>query len=351
MMKNDLKGLIIPDLFEHLAADVQHKLDQKTKPVGSLGMMERLAKRMALIQGTLEPQLSKPVMLTVASDHHICEEGVSPCPVEITWQQCLNFMQGGGGIGLFCHEFGFDHYVVDAGVDYDFPAHDRLIEAKVRKGTRNFRHEPAMTMEECLLAIENGRRIVAGFHQQGSNVVGFGEMGIGNTSPASALLSVFGGLSPEVTVGPGSGLSREGINHKMAVIKQAIATHGVSDDPLVNLANFGGLEIATICGGMIEAALRRMVILTDGFITTSAVLAAEAICPGVKDYVFFSHQSMEQGHRLMIDLLGGEPILHLDFRLGEGTGAAAAYPILKCSVAILNKMTSFEEAGVFNTAN
>ncbi len=350
-MKNDLKGLKIPDLFEHLAVDVQHKLDQKTKPVGSLGMMERLAKRMALIQGTLLPQLSKPVMLTVASDHQICEEGVSPCPVEITWQQCLNFMNGGGGIGLFCQEFGFDHYVVDAGVDYDFPPHDRLIEAKVRKGTRNFLHEPAMTMEECLQAIENGRRIVAGFHQQGSNVVGFGEMGIGNTSPASALLSVFGGLSPDVTVGPGSGLSHEGVNHKMAVIQQAIAKHGVSDDPLVNLVNFGGLEIATICGGMIEAALRRMVILTDGFITTSAVLAAEAICPGVKDYVFFSHQSMEQGHRLMIDLLGGEPILHLDFRLGEGTGAAAAYPILKCSVAILNKMTSFEEAGVFNTAN
>lgn len=350
-MNNDLKGLKIPDLFEHLAADVQHKLDQKTKPVGSLGLMERIAKRLSLIQGTLEPQLNKPVMLTVASDHHICEEGVSPCPVEITWQQCLNFLNGGGGIGLFCQEFGFDHYVVDAGVDYDFPPHDRLIEAKVRKGTRNFLHEPAMTIVECLQAIENGRRIVAGFHQQGSNVVGFGEMGIGNTSPASALLSVFGGLSPEVTVGPGSGLCREGVNHKMAVIQQAIAKHGVSEDPLVNLANFGGLEIATICGGMIEAALRRMVILTDGFITTSAVLAAEAICPGVKDYVFFSHQSMEQGHCLMIDLLGGEPILHLDFRLGEGTGAAAAYPILKCSVAILNKMTSFEEAGVFNTAN
>ncbi len=350
-MINNSDGLKIPDLFNNMAADIQHKLDQKTKPVGSLGMMERIAKRVALIQGTLNPHLSKPVMLTVASDHHICREGVSPCPVEITWQQCLNFANGGGGIGLFCHEFGFDHYVVDAGVDHDFAPHHRLIDAKVRRGSRNFLHEPAMTMDECRQAIENGRNIVARFHQQGTNVVGFGEMGIGNTSPASALLSVYGGLTPEETVGPGSGLNSDGIVHKTNVIKKAIEKHGISNDAMENLARFGGLEIATICGGMIEAALRRMIVLTDGFITTSALLAAEAICPGVKNYVFFSHQSMEQGHLLMINLLGGEPILHLDFRLGEGTGAAAAFPIIKCSVAMLNRMTSFEEAGVFNTAN
>ncbi len=346
-----MEEIHIPPLCEEISAEVQHKLDQKTKPVGSLGLMERIAKRIALIQGTLTPQLSKPVMLTVASDHHICQEGVSPCPVEITWQQCLNFIKGGGGIGLFCKEFGFDHYVVDAGVDYDFAVYERLIDAKVRKGSRNFLHEPSMTMDECMQAIENGRSIVARFHCQGTNVVGFGEMGIGNTSPASALLSVYGSLSPEITVGSGSGLNKQGIDHKMNVIKNAIEKHGVSQDAFINLSRFGGLEIATICGGMIEAARRRMVILTDGFITTSAVLAAEAICPGVKNYVFFSHQSMEPGHRLMIELLEGEPILHLDLRLGEGTGAAAAYPIIKCSVAMLNEMTSFDEAGVFNTAN
>lgn len=341
----------IPPLSSHLEDTVTHKLNQKTKPVGSLGLMERIARRIALMQGTLTPMLSNPVMLTVASDHKICDEGVSPCPVEITWQQCLNFMNGGGGIGLFCNEFGFDHYVVDAGVDYDFKPHARLIDAKVRRGSRNFLHEPAMTGDECMAAIENGRSIVAGFHSKGCNVIGFGEMGIGNTSPASALLSVFTGLSLEKAVGPGSGLSADGVNHKLDVIRRAIEKYGVSEDAFTNLARFGGLEIATICGGMIEAAMRRMIILTDGFITTAAVMVADALCPGVKDYVIYSHQSMEQGHRYMIECLGGEPVLHLDFRLGEGTGAAAAYPIVKCSVAILNKMTSFDEVGVFNTAN
>ncbi len=351
IVMNQLINIAIPGLHSDLDAEIQYKLDQKTKPVGSLGMMERIAKRVALIQGTLNPVLNKPVMLTVASDHRICEEGVSPCPVEITWQQCLNFMNGGGGIGLFCSEFGFDHYVVDAGVDYDFKPHPHLIDAKVRKGTRNFLHEPAMTTDECLAAIENGRRIVARFNDEGRNVICFGEMGIGNTSPASALLSVYTGLSLDKAVGPGSGLNADGVNHKLDVIRRAIEKHGISDDALTNLARFGGLEIATICGGMIEAAIRRMLIITDGFITTAALLAAEAICPGVKDYVIFSHQSEEQGHRHMIEYLGGEPVLQLGFRLGEGTGAAAAYPIIKGSVAILNKMTSFDESGVFNTAN
>lgn len=345
-----LKDIVIPPLSFELDGDITYKLNQKTKPVGSLGLVERLARRVALIQGSLTPSLNYPVMLTVASDHKICDEGVSPCPTEITWQQCLNFMNGGGGIGLFCSEFGFDHYVVDAGVDYDFSPNPRLIDAKVRRGTRNFLHQPAMTDSECMTAINNGRRIVAEFHAKGCNIIGFGEMGIGNTSPASALLSVYTGLPLEKAVGPGSGLSAQGVNHKLDVIKRAIDKHGISDDGFTNLARFGGLEIATICGGMIEAASRRMVVLTDGFITTAAVLAADAIVPGVKDYVIFSHQSMEQGHRYMIEFLGGEPVLHLDFRLGEGTGAAAAYPIVKCAVAVLNKMTSFDETGVFNTA-
>lgn len=346
-----LESLHIPELHHHLSDDLQYKLDQKAKPIGSLGQMERIAKQIGLIQGTLTPELRQPVMLTVASDHDICDEGVSPCPIEITWQQCLNFLNGGGGIGLFSQEYGFDLYVVDAGVKYDFPNHPRLIDAKVRKGSRNFLHEPAMTREECLQAIANGRKAVARFAEAGSNVVGFGEMGIGNTSPASALLAVLANFSVIETVGPGSGLSPEGVSHKAHVIHEAIRKHGISKDPVENLARYGGLEIATIAGGMLEAASRRMVVITDGFITTSALLAAHAINPRVVDYTFFAHQSEEQGHKKMVDFMGGEPILDLGFRLGEGTGAAVAYSIIKGSVALINKMTSFDEAAVFNTAN
>jgi nicotinate-nucleotide--dimethylbenzimidazole phosphoribosyltransferase len=344
-------NISIPSLHNELAEAVQYKIDQKTKPLGSLGKMERIARQIALIQGSLTPKLSKPVMLTVASDHHICHEGVSSCPVEITWQQCLNFLKGGGGIGLFCQIYGFDLHVVDAGVDYDFPSYPKLIDAKVRKSSRNFLHEPAMTMEECLMAIENGRQIARRFAAEGTNVLGFGEMGIGNTSPASALLSVFSGLDVKTCVGPGAGLSPEGISHKINVIESAIQKHGISNNPVENLARFGGLEIATIAGAMLEAAAQRMVVITDGFITTSALLVARAINPYVMDYVLFSHQSHEQGHKRMIDFLGGEPIMHLDFRLGEGTGAAVSYAVIQGAVAMLNHMTSFDESGVFNTAN
>ncbi|MCU4154636.1 nicotinate-nucleotide--dimethylbenzimidazole phosphoribosyltransferase [Carboxylicivirga sp. A043] len=346
-----LDNLTIKPLYLELEKDIQYKIDQKAKPVGSLGQMEAMAKQVALIQGTLTPELRKPVMLTVASDHNICEEGVSPCPVEITWQQCLNFLNGGGGIGLFSRVYGFDLRVVDAGVNFDFKPHPKLINAKVRKGTRNFLKEPAMTIAECMQALSNGREIVANIAEEGSNVVAFGEMGIGNTSPASALLSVYTGMDIEQAVGPGSGLTPEGVLNKAQVLKNAIAKHGVSDDAIMNLARFGGLEIATIAGAMLEAASRRMLIITDGFITTSALLAAHAIDPLVVDYAFFSHQSKEQGHKKMVDYLGGEPILDLGFRLGEGTGSAVAYSVIKGAVAMLNEMTSFDEAAIYNTAN
>ncbi|MCG8580809.1 MAG: nicotinate-nucleotide--dimethylbenzimidazole phosphoribosyltransferase [Bacteroidales bacterium] len=346
-----LDNLNIAPLHNEMAEELQYKIDQKAKPVGSLGQMEAMAKQIGLIQGSLTPKLNKPVMLTIASDHKICEEGVSPCPVEITWQQCLNFLDGGGGIGLFSQVYGFDLRVVDAGVDFDFKPHPKLINAKVRKGTRNFLKEPAMTIDECLKALNNGRKIIAQIADEGTNVVGFGEMGIGNTSPASALLSVYTGLDIEAAVGPGSGLTPDGVLNKTQVLKNAIARHGISDDPIVNLARFGGLEVATIAGAMLEAASRRMVIITDGFITTSALLAAHAINPLVVDYAFFSHQSKEQGHKKMVDFMGGEPILDLGFRLGEGTGSAVAYSVIQGAVAMLNKMTSFDEAAIYNTAN
>ncbi len=346
---NSLKDLKIESTKNiELEKTLQYNIDQKTKPVGSLGRLEEIAKQIGLIQQTTQPALVNPVMLTIAADHGITEEGVSPVPTEITWQQVLNFINGGGGIGLLCKQYGFDLYVVDAGVNYDFNPHPKLIDKKVRKGSRNFLHEPAMTVEECDAAIKNGRDVVREFAKKGTNVIGFGEMGIGNTSPATILLSIFGNNSIKECTGPGCGLNDIGVKNKAQVLQQAVDNHGIPATPEEILATYGGLEIATIAGGMLEAAQRRMLIIVDGFITTSAFLAAYEINPNIKDYAIFSHQSGEQGHLKMLEHVGGKALLNLDLRLGEGTGSAIAYPIIQGSVAMLNDMTSFTEAKVFN---
>ncbi|TDO01191.1 nicotinate-nucleotide--dimethylbenzimidazole phosphoribosyltransferase [Sunxiuqinia elliptica] len=341
----------IPGFSDDLREAIQHKLDNKAKPVGSLGRLESLAKQVALIQNSLTPQLNNPVMLTVAADHGITAEGVSPCPVEITWQQVHNFLSGGGGIGLLSRVYGMDLHVVDAGVNYDFKAHPKLIDAKVAKGSRNFLKEPAMTDEECMQAFNNGRSIVASFHEKGSNIIGFGEMGIGNTTPASALMSIICKLPVNDCVGPGAGLDNEGVLNKCRVIEQAIEKHGISSSVLQNLARFGGFEIATIAGGMFEAATRRMVILVDGFITTGGLLVAQELNRKVLDYCVFAHVSDEQGHQKMLAYMQADPLLSFGLRLGEGTGAALAYPMIKGAVAVLSEMTSFEEAQVINTSH
>ncbi len=344
-----LKNLKIETIKNEELQDVlQYNINQKTKPVGSLGRLEELAIQIGLIQKTTKPLLKKPVMLTIASDHEITNENVSPAPAEVTWQQCLNFLNGGGGIGFLCNQFGIDLYVVDAGVNYDFDKHPRLIDKKVRKSSRNFLKEPAMTLKECDKAMQNGRDIVANIVENGTNVIGFGEMGIGNTSPATALLSIFTKNTIENCVGPGCGLSTEGIKHKAKILKQAIKNLNIADTPEENLARFGGLEIATIVGGMLEAASRRVLILVDGFITTSGFLVAHAINPLVRDYAVFSHNSNEQSHKIMLDFVKGKPILDLNLRLGEGTGAALAYPIVQASIEMINKMTSFSETKVYN---
>ena len=346
----DLK-IDIPEFDATLLPQLQRKLDGKAKPVGSLGRLESLALQVGLIQNTLTPALNNPVMLTVAADHGITAEGVSACPVEITWQQVHNFLAGGGGIGLLARTYGMDLWVVDAGVNYGFAPHPKLIDAKVAYGSENFLLQPAMSIENCGRALDNGRRIVRRFHESGSNVIGFGEMGIGNTTPASALLSVFAGLPVGACVGPGAGLDGAGIRHKATVIQAGIDKHGISESAIENLARFGGYEIATIAGGMLEAAACRMVILVDGFITTSALLVARAINPRVLDYCIFAHESDEQGHRKMLDFLGASAVLKLGLRLGEGTGSAILYSVLRGAVAVLSEMTSFEDARVTNTSH
>lgn len=341
----------IPALNLGLVAQLQHKLDNKAKPVGSLGKLEQLALQVGLIQNTLTPELRNPVMLTIAADHGITAEGVSPCPVEITWQQVHNFLQGGGGIGLLSRVYGMDLWVVDAGVNYQFTPHPKLIDAKVAFGSENFRHQPAMSIENCGKAFNNGREIVRRFAEQGCNVIGFGEMGIGNTTPASAIMSIICDFPVEECVGPGAGLNSNGVRHKAKVIQEAIDKHGIAGAPFGNLARFGGYEIATIAGGMIEAACNRMVILVDGFITTSALLVAHEMDRRVLDYCIFSHESDEQGHRKMLRHMNASAVLKLGLRLGEGTGAALAYSVLKGAVAVLSEMTSFEEAQVINTSH
>ncbi len=350
-MNSSSQSYFIPDINEELRFEIQHKLDNKAKPVGSLGQLESMAMQIAMVQNTLSPVIRKPVMLTVAADHGITQEGVSACPVEITWQQVHNFLNGGGGIGLFSRIYGMDLWVVDAGVNYDFTPHPKLIDAKITMGSKNFLQEPAMSEDECLKAFNNGREIVGRFHDEGSNVIGFGEMGIGNTTPASALMSIICDLPVAECVGPGAGLNSEGVSHKQQVIEAAFKKHGVSDSIFENLARFGGLEIATIAGGIFEAAARQMIVLVDGFITTSALLVAQEINKKVLDYCIFSHVSNEQGHQKMLKYLNVEPVLNLDLRLGEGTGAAMALPVIQGAVAVLSEMTSFEEAQVINTSH
>lgn len=339
----------IKPLSDEFNEALKHKIDHKTKPLGSLGQLERIAYQIGRIQNTLTPKLQKPTVVVVGADHGICAEGVSPCPIELTWQQMYNFASGGGGIGLFARHTGMNTIVVDAGAIHDFTEESGVLDYKVRKGTRNFLHEPAMTLEECWQAIHNGAQVVTDLHKDGCNVIAFGEMGIGNTSPASVLMSLICELPMEVCVGPGSGLDNAGVKQKCNVLTQAVKNHGKPNSPVEMLATYGGLEIATIVGGMLKAAELGMLIINDGFIITSALLVAQTIDERILDYVLFSHKSKEGGHAAMVDFMKGEPILDLDLRLGEGTGAALAYPVVTGAVEMLNTMTSFEEAGVTDT--
>ncbi len=339
----------IQALSDNLNSALKFEIDHKTKPLGSLGQLEQIAYQLGRIQQSLKLSLNKPTVVLVGADHGICAQGVSPCPQELTWQQMKNFAKKGGGIGLFANLYKLDMLAVDAGVAYDFSKEDGVLDYKVRKGTRDFSKEPAMTIEECNRAIKNGSDIVSDLYNKGCNVIAFGEMGIGNTSPASILMSQLCDIPLEECVGAGSGLDPKGIQHKLNILKKAVKKHGNFKDPFHTLACYGGLEIATICGGILKAAALKMLYINDGFIITSALLVAHAMYPEVLNYTIFSHQSNEGGHKHMIQYMKGQPILNLDLRLGEGTGAAMAYPIIQGAVEMMNKMTTFTEANVTDT--
>ncbi len=325
--------------------EIQHKIDRKTKPVGALGMLEQLALQIGLIQQTTSPLLSKPAIAVFAGDHGLANEGVSAYPQEVTWQMVMNFLGNGAAINVFCEQNNIDLMIVDAGVNHDFPEHPGLIDAKIRKSTRNCLREPAMTVEECDRAIGKGAQICTQIHDKGTNIIGFGEMGIGNTSAASLIMSKICRIPIDDCVGRGTGVDDDQLKRKLAVLRKAVAAHAVCD-PLDVLRAFGGFEMAMMCGAMLKAAERKMVVMVDGFIATAVFLVAQALYPAIMDFAVFCHQSDEQGHATMLRYLGAKPLLKLGMRLGEGTGCAVAYPIIRSAVAFMNEMASFDDAGV-----
>ncbi len=329
------------------ADKITNKIDNKTKPLGSLGMLEDMAKQLCFIQETLTPKLLKPAMLLFAADHGIMDSHpVSSCPQEVTYQMVLNFLQGGAGINVFCNQHGFELTVVDAGVNYNFGEIDKLIDAKIAYGTKDYSVEPAMTEAQLNKALTIAGEIVSQKHANGCNVISVGEMGIGNTSSASLIMSSVTKLPIETCIGKGAGLNDKGLSNKIKTLTEVQKLHGISTCPFENMQNFGGFEVAMMTGAMLKAAELKMVIIIDGFIATASLLSAQAIEPAILDYCFFSHTSNEQGHIKMLNYLNVQPILQLGLRLGEGTGAAIAYPILKSSEILINEMTSFQNAAV-----
>lgn len=326
---------------------LQHKIDSRTKPLGSLGKLEKIALKIGNVQQSLTPELRNPAILVFAADHGIADEGVSPCPKEITYQMVMNFVNGGAGINVFSRQHGINLKVIDGGVDYDFPQGLGIVDAKIARGSKNMLHEPAMSIETCQQAMGIGAEFVRKEFERGCNIIGFGEMGIGNTSPASLLLHKFAGYPLDECIGRGAGLDEKGVQHKYNVLKQVSEKYNPTT-PLEILATFGGIEIAMMCGGVLEAKRLNMLIVADGFIATSAFIAAYNMQPDILDNTLFSHSSNEKGHKLMLEYLKGDPILHLDLRLGEGTGVALAYPIMQSALVFLNEMSSFEEADVYD---
>ena len=334
---------------ESLRPAIQEKIDNLNKPKGSLGRLEELAMQVCLIQQTLSPSLEHPCHLLLGGDHGIEREGVSVSPREVTWQQMINFTRGGGGVNMFCRQHGFKLRIVDVGVDYDLSAVDGIIDRKIARGTKNFLYEPAMTEEEFDKAIEVGAALVDDCIAEGCKVLSIGEMGIGNTSPSSIWMHLFGNIPLNDCIGAGSGLDNPGIRHKYEVLSKAVTCHervSKYPDPIVTLRYFGGFEMIAAIGAMLRAAECHLVVLVDGFIMTACALAAIRLYPASHDYMIFTHCGDESGHRKMLDIVNARPLLNLGLRLGEGTGALCAFPIVDSAVRMINEMNNFDNAKI-----
>ena len=348
-MKNMKEFNIIP-VDRSLQGAIQEKIDNLNKPKGSLGRLEELAMQVCLVQQTLEPSLAHPCHLLLGGDHGIEREGVSVSPREVTWQQMINFTRGGGGVNMFCRQHGFKLRIVDVGVDYDFSEVPGIIDRKIARGTKNFLYEPAMSEEEFDRAIQIGSDLVDDCVKEGCRVLCIGEMGIGNTSPSSIWMSLFGDIPLKDCIGAGAGLNNDGIRHKYEVLSKALAHHQSYLSPLTShllpLRIFGGFEMIAAIGAMLRAAELHLIILIDGFIMTACALGAIRLYPASQDYMIFTHCGDEAGHKMMLDIVDAKPLLHFGLRLGEGTGALCAYPLVDSAVRMMNEMNNFEKAQI-----
>lgn len=361
----------LPPFGETEGGPIQDKIDNLNKPKGSLGRLESLAMQICLIQQTLSPTLHNPHHLLFGSDHGIEREGVSVSPREITWQQMINFTRGGGGVNMFCRQHGFTLRIIDVGVDYDLSAYPEIIDRKIAHGTENFLYGPAMTKEQFDRAIAIGAEQVDVCAEQGCNIICIGEMGIANTSPSSIWMSLFGNIPLDECIGAGAGLDNEGIRHKRKVLGEALKKflsrneergtksensmtsndrqcHGMDNYPSPReiISYFGGFEMVAAIGAMLRAAERRITILVDGFIMTACALASAQLYPNVTEYMIFGHCGDESGHRRMLDMMSAKPLLNLGLRLGEGTGALCAFPIVDSAVRMMNEMNNFQNANI-----
>jgi nicotinate-nucleotide--dimethylbenzimidazole phosphoribosyltransferase len=341
-VKNSVKN----EIKSEFTALLQEKIDSKTKPIGALGTLETLAFQIATVFDSLTPKIINPNIVVFAADHGIANHGVSAYPQDVTRQMVANFLEGGAAINVFCNQNKIRLSIVDAGVNYDFPTNANLINAKIAKGTQSFLHIPAMSETELNLCFEKGKSIVEDIAKTGCNCIGFGEMGIGNTSTASVLMSLLTDIPIEDCVGKGTGIEHEKLLQKQELLKNAIENYSGSAELKQQLAYFGGFEILQIASGMLTAYENKMLILIDGFICSVAFLIASKINPEIHKNAVFCHCSAEKAHQKLLHYLKANSILNLDLRLGEGTGCAIAFPILRSAETFLNDMASFESAGV-----
>lgn len=334
---------------ESLRDAIKDKIDNLNKPKGSLGLLETLAEQICLIQQTLTPTLQHPCHLLFGGDHGIEREGVSVSPRDVTWQQMINFTRGGGGVNMFCRQHGFTLYIIDMGVDHDLTAYTDILNRKIAHGTKNFLYEPAMTEAQFNQAIETGCELVDRCHQDGCNVICMGEMGIANTSPSSIWMHLFGNIPLDECIGAGAGLNNPGLQHKHEVLHKAVAHYIAQSDKenkLEPLLYFAGFEMAGAIGAMLRAAELKMTVMVDGFIMSACMLAASQLYPEVLHYAVFGHCGDESGHKRMLGLMHATPLLQLGMRLGEGTGALCAYPIIESAVRMVNEMNNFKNAHI-----
>ena len=331
------------DLQARLHARLQTRLDRQTKPQGALGRLEALALQIGLLQQSDHPQLTAPQLLVFAADHGLASRGVSAYPSDVTWQMVENFLAGGAAVSVLARQHGMALHVIDAGVRHDFAPRAHLINRKIAPGTADSFIGPAMSAAQCSAALAAGREVVAGLP---GNVVLLGEMGIANTSAASMLMARLCGLPIAACVGRGTGLDDEGLARKVSVLGAVLERHEAAREPLQALAAFGGFEIAMLAGAALQAAAERRLVVVDGFITSAAILVASQLEPAVLEACVFAHRSADAGHGALLAHLGAAPLLDLGLRLGEGSGAALAWPLIDSAVRLLAEMASFESAGV-----